>query len=80
MGPRYAKEPPRRALRASIQRRVYGMLRSRLNSVGMNVTEGRVADVMAILDEEYGYENVTESDILRETRLYVGQLERRYTR
>lgn len=65
-----------RTLRRSIRNIVYGELRSRLNSEGMNVTDKRVGAVMDVLRDDYGYDNVKRDDISRETRRFVTELER----
>ena len=63
-----------RTLRASIRSRVYAQLRSRLNSVGMNVTDGRVSIVMDRLRDGYGYENVTDQIIGYEAAWFVEEI------
>ena len=68
-----------RSLRRGIHGRVYASLKSRLNGIGLNVTNKRVWIVMDALEDDPGYDRVRDKDIAREVSKLTRELDRQYT-
>ena len=68
----YRKVPKGRV--AEIKREICAELKSQLNRIGRNLTNKRIAAVMKMIREKYGYGTVTKADILLEVHIFVEKL------
>lgn len=56
------------------RRKVSAELKTRLNWIGKNLSNKRVAAVMDMIRQKYGYDTVTEADIFLEVDIFVNKL------